>query len=155
MIVLINQLAVSRNALKAALDALSELGLVERNPGYGHPLRPEYRLTDLGNRVSPHAAAYTAGMVDQPSSRLKWSAPSLYGLRSTGRFNALQAALGATPRALTQTLKSLETDRLIIRRVDAGYPPRSRYELTATGRPRADDVAAIAAVLDSLNDARR
>lgn len=30
------------------MDHLIKIGLLERNPGYGHPLRPEFRLTQLG-----------------------------------------------------------------------------------------------------------
>ena len=148
VIVLLNRLQVSRNALKAALEALADLGLIERNPGYGHPLRPEYRLTGEGLKVAPAAASYTAGMADRPSGRLKWSAPILRGLLTLDRFNALGQALGITPRAMTQTLKSLESDDLITRSIDDGYPPRSRYGLTRPGRARATDVDAIAAVLD-------
>ncbi len=148
VIVLLNRLQVSRNALKAALNALDDLGLIERNPGYGHPLRPEYRLTDKGSTVAPAAASYTVGMADRPSGRLKWSAPILRGLLNLSRFNALQQALGITPRAMTQTLKRLESDELISRSIDEGYPPRSRYELTRPGRACATDVDAIAAVLD-------
>lgn len=148
VIVLINRLQVSRNALKAALTALTDLDLVERNPGYGHPLRPEYRLTTKGQSIAPAAASYTALMTDRPSGRLKWSAPILNGLLKLNRFNALQQALGITPRAMTQTLKSLESDGLVSRSIDDGYPPRSHYELTRPGRVRAAEVAVIAAELD-------
>jgi hypothetical protein len=49
-----------------ALDGLIELGYVRRNEGYGHPLRPEYLITDdergasaLAGRVSASRARDT------------------------------------------------------------------------------------------------
>ena len=35
-----------------SLAHLIDIGLVIRNPGYGHPLRPEYLLTDNGRGVA-------------------------------------------------------------------------------------------------------
>ena len=40
------RLDVTRDSLRRALDALIALGYVRRNEGYGHPLRPEYLITD-------------------------------------------------------------------------------------------------------------
>ena len=42
----------SRTAFGQSLDHLIECGLVERNPGYGHPLRPEFRLTSAGDKAA-------------------------------------------------------------------------------------------------------
>src|SRR3954467_4738348 len=50
------KLGVGRESLRRALDALLELGLVRRNEGYGHPLRPEYLLTRAGLEAAPFAA---------------------------------------------------------------------------------------------------
>ena len=42
---LIAATGAGRTAFAQSLTHLVELGLMERNPGYGHPLRPEFRLT--------------------------------------------------------------------------------------------------------------
>ena len=38
----------SRTAFAQSMEHLISIGLLERNPGYGHPLRPEFRLTKHG-----------------------------------------------------------------------------------------------------------
>ena len=42
------RLGLSRSALAASLAQLQEAGWLRRNPGHGHPLRPEYILTAAG-----------------------------------------------------------------------------------------------------------
>lgn len=50
------------------------------------------------------------------------------------RFGELKAMIqGVSPKVLTQTLRSMERDGLIERRVTASVPPRVDYELTALG----------------------
>ena len=56
-ITLMRRLDVGRESLQRTLQALVERGLVQRNPGYGHPLRPEYLLTARGARVAPACRA--------------------------------------------------------------------------------------------------
>ena len=43
--VMLARLGLSRSALAASLAQLQEAGWLRRNPGHGHPLRPEYVLT--------------------------------------------------------------------------------------------------------------
>ncbi len=52
-ITLTNGLSVSRESLRATLDELIEHGWIARNPGYGHPMRPEYLLTRRGEKLGP------------------------------------------------------------------------------------------------------
>ncbi len=50
------------------------------------------------------------------------------------RYGELKRAVeGITPKMLTQTLKELEADELVARKVYLEVPPRVEYSLTATG----------------------
>lgn len=51
------------------------------------------------------------------------------------RYGELKrAVVGITPKMLTQTLKELESDELISRKVYLEVPPRVEYALTSTGK---------------------
>ena len=45
-----------------------------------------------------------------------------------------RAVVGITPKMLTQTLKELEADELITRKVYLEVPPKVEYSLTDTGK---------------------
>lgn len=67
----------------------------------------------------------------------KWSILSIFYLGEAGtlRFNELKKRIeGISQRMLTVTLRSLERDGLISRRVYSEIPPRVDYELTDLGR---------------------
>jgi len=50
------------------------------------------------------------------------------------RYGELKRAIvGITPKMLTQTLRELEADELVSRKVYPEVPPRVEYSLTATG----------------------
>lgn len=42
----------SRTAFAQSMEHLISIGLLERNPGHGHPLRPEFRLTPSGIKAA-------------------------------------------------------------------------------------------------------
>jgi DNA-binding HxlR family transcriptional regulator len=124
------KLGVGRESLRRALDALIVLGLVRRNTGYGHPLRPEYVITPAGRAASALAARVGT---DETLLR-KWSVPVLAELEGERRFSELRAALdGVTPRALALALRDLEGARLVRREVRATRPPSTVYRATARG----------------------
>ena len=51
------------------------------------------------------------------------------------RYGELKrAVVGITPKMLTQTLKELEADELITRKVYLEVPPKVEYTLTTTGK---------------------
>src|SRR3546814_10066312 len=52
---LIHRLGLSRDSLTRTLQAAAALGWVRRNPGHGHPLRPEYILTEAGSAAAARA----------------------------------------------------------------------------------------------------
>lgn len=138
-ITLQRRLEVSRSSLQRTLAALLAARLVRRNPGYGHPMRPEYLLTSPGRRVAAASAVLLARLERLGILELalrKWSLPVAQALaRSGGRFNGLQAELGSvTPRALAQALRDLQEAGLIERRLVDESPPRADYQLTDEGR---------------------
>lgn len=56
------------------------------------------------------------------------------GYSGTTRFNELKSKIeGISQRMLTVTLRSLERDGLLVRRIYAEVPPRVEYELTELG----------------------
>jgi DNA-binding HxlR family transcriptional regulator len=124
------KLDVGRDSLRRSLDALMALGYVRRNEGYGHPLRPEYLITEAGRQ-----AAALARRVSESSRRetllRKWSVPVLAELDEPRRFSELRASLPTvTPRALALALRDLETAELVRREVLPTRPPSTRYRPT-------------------------
>lgn len=132
-------LGTGRDSLQRTLEALLAAGLAVRNPGYGHPMRPEYLLTAAGRRLAPACARLVERLgrlgIMEPALN-KWSLPLVHALASTdGRFNALMREIrGVTPRALTAALRDAAAANLIVRRVVDDQPPRSAYALTENGR---------------------
>jgi DNA-binding HxlR family transcriptional regulator len=60
------------------------------------------------------------------------------------RFRDLQRAIaGVSQKMLTKTLRQLERDGLVVRRVHAEVPPRVDYRLTALGLGLAESVCGI------------
>ena len=128
------KLDVGRESLRSALAALIDLGYVERNPGYGHPLRPEYVVTPAGRELGAAAARILAAGDPELLLR-KWSVPVLAALDEERRFSELRAALeGITPRALALALRELEAGRLVRRAVLPTHPPSTLYRATPAGR---------------------
>jgi DNA-binding HxlR family transcriptional regulator len=147
---LANQIGLSRDALRQTLDALIDAGLVMRNPGYGHPTRPEYILTDKGRRVAPSCARVLRELGDAGIEDVvlkKWSMPILLALGRESRYAELRRTVGATPRALTLALKELIARGLVERRVQEGFPPSTTYLLTQESRTLHRSVKRLAAAL--------
>jgi DNA-binding HxlR family transcriptional regulator len=132
---LVGTLGVGRESLRRTLDSLLELGLVARNPGYGHPLRPEYVLTRSGEVAARRCAKLLESVDDDEVLLRKWSLPVLAALTQPARFSELRATLpGVTPRALALALKDLQNADFVERRIEDAYPPRSVYSATQSGR---------------------
>jgi DNA-binding HxlR family transcriptional regulator len=129
----------SRSALAASLTALAEAGWLARNPGHGHPLRPEYVLTPAGEPVAAFCAQVMAGRARlglEPGQLSRWSLPLVARLDGgKARFSALRDALRpVTPRALSLTLKQLLAVDLVDRALENDFPPIPIYALTERGR---------------------
>ena len=65
----------------------------------------------------------------------KWTLPVLYVLKQgTKRYSELQREIpGISKKMLTQTLRRLELDKIIERKVYPVVPPKTEYNLTAFG----------------------
>ena len=65
----------------------------------------------------------------------KWTALLLHDLsEGARRFSELEhSCLGISPRTLSERLRVLEADEILLRRSYAESPPRVEYELTAKG----------------------
>jgi len=143
-------LGASPGAISDALDALIALGLVMRNPGYGHPLRPEYVLAAGADETGRMAHALDARISDGPIAQVlrdKWSVPILAALTvGEQRYGALRRLLtGITDRALSASLRALEAEGLVVRTIAPTYPPSAGYGSTAIGR----EIGAAAAGLEA------
>ncbi|MEU4294563.1 helix-turn-helix domain-containing protein [Kribbella sp. NPDC026596] len=85
--------------------------------------------------VDPVQACPIAPVVDLVFSR--WTTPILWTLNEYGRqrFVELQRQIGAiTPKVLTQRLRQLERDGLILRTYYPEVPPRVEYEISPLGQ---------------------
>lgn len=135
---LLTATGAGRSAFAQSMAHLVESGLIERNPGHGHPLRPEFRLTESGRRAAAIADAVVQAATDSPHKdllRRTWTVPVLALLAAPRPFNEIGRSLGTvTNRALSQTLKSLEVCEWVVRTVDENArPPRAFYKSTGTG----------------------
>lgn len=135
---LIHRMNISRESLSRTIESAIALGWVVRNPGHGHPLRPEYILSDAGIVVAMRAAEIVHAEAMNGLSPLgmnRWSRPIIRVIdEGERRYSAIANRLsGSNPRALTQSLKALVSQHLVDRRVIDGYPPTSEYMLTENG----------------------
>ena len=75
----------------------------------------------------------------------RWTTPILWMLheRGTQRFVELERALGVTPKVLTQRLRQMERDGLVVRSYHPEIPPRVEYRITELGESLAPVFAAL------------
>jgi DNA-binding HxlR family transcriptional regulator len=148
---LAHRVGAGRQSVRRSLDALIEAGLVRPNPGYGHPSRPEYLLTDQGRRVAPACRAVLRALeregVDEVGLR-RWTLPVLMSLGRGRRFSELKELLpSVTGAALADALKELAAAGLVARTVHDAFPPHTLYRSTARGRAIAAPARRLAAAL--------
>ncbi len=135
---LIAATGAGRTALNASLQHLIEIGLIERNPGHGHPLRPEFRLTNKGETAAQIADKILKTIPDHSGRNLirqNWSAPLLSISLEPKFFKTYKSILPPiTDRALSQSLKRLENQSWLSRDVDMiARPPRPFYQAIGVG----------------------
>ncbi|MFI0504519.1 winged helix-turn-helix transcriptional regulator [Streptomyces albogriseolus] len=108
----------------------------------------------------PEFACPVSPVVDIVFSR--WTTPVLWALHAYGRqrFVELERRIGTiTPKVLTQRLRQLERDGLVVRTYHPEVPPRVEYEISELGLSLAPLFARLsewgAAHLDRVEEARR
>ena len=131
-------LGASAGACRQTLDALIDLGLVIPNPGYGHPLRPEYILTPAGEALTGPAARFEAIARELEHTELvrrKWTMPTLHAIGSgPERFTDIRGRLErVTDRTLSGALVGLEDAGLVTRSVYMQRPVRTLYAPSRAG----------------------
>lgn len=93
-------------------------------------------------RVTPRPAGETTAVTACPIGPVvevlfsRWTTPILWTLNEFGRqrFGELARRIPAiTPKVLTQRLRQLERDGLVVRTQHAEVPPRVEYEISALG----------------------
>jgi DNA-binding HxlR family transcriptional regulator len=110
--------------------------------------------------VDPEQACPIGPVVDIVFSR--WTTPILWTLNEYGRQRFVELArriTTITSKVLTQRLRQLERDGLIVRTYHPEVPPRVEYEISDLGRSLAPLFANLAqwaeANLDKVEQARR
>jgi DNA-binding HxlR family transcriptional regulator len=84
--------------------------------------------------TDPRLACPIDPVVDIVFSR--WTTPVLWSLNTFGkqRFGELERRIpGLTPKVLTERLRQLERDGLVVRTMHPGVPPRVEYEISDLG----------------------
>jgi DNA-binding HxlR family transcriptional regulator len=106
----------------------------------------------------PAADAVTDAEVACPISPVvdivfsRWTTPILWSLHTFGRqrFVELQRRIrSVTPKVLTQRLRQLERDGLVVRTYHPEVPPRVEYEISELGRSLAPLFAHLAEWADT------
>ncbi|MEU3282484.1 winged helix-turn-helix transcriptional regulator [Streptomyces antibioticus] len=109
--------------------------------------------------TDPELACPTGAVVDIVFSR--WTTPILWTLHVHGRqrFVELERRIGTiTPKVLTQRLRQLERDGMVVRTYHPEVPPRVEYEISELGHSLAPLFAHLAdwaaGNLDKVEQAR-
>ena len=136
---LLNHLGLSRSMLSSTIKVLIENDLVMKNPGHGHPMRPEYIMTQRGKKIGPYCHRLYSYCVENNLSELmkfKWAIPILNEILSGHfRFNEIKSGLSEiTNRSLSLDLKLLTEKKLIARSLTEGFPPATIYSSTKKGK---------------------
>ncbi|WP_327698556.1 winged helix-turn-helix transcriptional regulator [Streptomyces sp. NBC_00459] len=91
--------------------------------------------TSHAGQVDSELACPVSPVVDIVFSR--WTTPILWTLNEFGRqrFVELQRNVGTiTPKVLTQRLRQMERDGMVVRTYHPEVPPRVEYEISELGR---------------------
>ncbi|MEV6341536.1 helix-turn-helix domain-containing protein [Nocardia vinacea] len=115
-------------------------------------------VTETTSELPPELACPITPVVDIVFSR--WTTPILWTLNEFGRqrFGELERRIVTiTPKVLTQRLRQLERDGIVVRTYYPEVPPRVEYEISDLGRSLAPLFASLAewsVNLDKVEQAR-
>ncbi len=128
----------SRTAFSQSLAHLVDLRLLERNPGHGHPLRPEYKMTPMGAKIAKTASQImnaASGSDELVLLRRAWAVPVLAVIQAPRYFTEIRTDLcSISDRALSKSLYQLEERRWLTRQIDtAQRSPRPIYQAANIG----------------------
>jgi len=101
------------------------------------------QIKDFCETLTEDEDALTREMVSRISDKWSlWTMSVIAELRQPMRFSRIMEQVeGISQKSLTKTLRGLERDGLITRRVFAEVPPRVEYTITALGCEMLDHVA--------------
>jgi DNA-binding HxlR family transcriptional regulator len=149
-------LGASQGAIRQTLEFLVLQGWVKKDEMYGHPLRPEYLLTEKGRMLAKACAELheLLGEVELDGlAESKWATALVLGAaKGPVRFSELRAGFpDATDRALSQALKLCLASGAMTRTVDTeSRPPTPWYGLTSKGSVAAVSLGKLDAALIAL-----
>lgn len=149
-----------RTAMGASVSQLVVLGLLQRNEGYGHPLRPEYCLTSLGEAVASWALTLDR-LVPQPEDnqilRGKWALPVISTLNANARYSVVRKKLSpVSDRALSICFNRLTERHWIERKVCVeSAPPAVSYHTLDLGQQVHQHVLLLPSPVQNLSLAGR
>jgi len=128
-----------RTSMSASVKHLVFLGLLENNPGHGHPLRPEYRFTHRGASIAEWALELDSIVKSDDEKALlrnKWSLPLVSCIPDEVRYSEIRRQLvPVTDRALSASLVRLIDSRWLRRNVNGNIsPPIVSYRILNTGK---------------------
>lgn len=106
--------------------------------------------------TTPELACPIAPVVDVVFSR--WTTPILWALNEYGRQRFVELSrriTTITPKVLTQRLRQLERDGLVVRTYHAEVPPRVEYEISDLGRSLGPLFASLAEWSPNLEEVER
>jgi DNA-binding HxlR family transcriptional regulator len=141
----------SRAAVMDGVDHLVESGILTRNTGHGHPLRPDLIMTGTGEALA-RAVSDIWQKVEtlniEALARKRWTLPVIHALAEPLGFSLLsRRLLPATDRAITLSLKDLIAQGLVERSVLTDLsPPATLYSLSPRAMSSCAGLRALPAV---------
>ncbi len=132
-----------RSSMKPSVLHLHKLGLLAKNLGHGHPLRPEAMLTPEGEKWAEFALNLEGLLYrdeERRLVRLNWTLPTLRVAYTPVRFTELRNTLAPVrDSTLSIALRRLEGTGWLERQVDAELrPPQVAYLTINRGREIGD-----------------